>query len=284
MSAPAKTGPAIRPGFVDLSHLDYLKLNVASCSRLKAMRRSLAFCRHEIDNFDDDTTNDSLALGRMIHTAILEPEFFQSRFYRLCGDDRRTVAVKADLERAVAAGKLAARPKDWDGAMAAREAVWKNRAARVLLEQADMIEQSAIGSLELPSGGAGLFKIRADFVVKGLRAVVDIKSAAEPDPSNFARSAANFGYEIQAGMYPAVLRALGLDVVNFVNLVVASTPPYEVYLYEIHADAQAWGHEEGLRLLEQYTEAERTGNWPGGAETVVNLDFPGWWYRERGIR
>lgn len=105
----------------------------------------------------------------------------------------------------------------------------------------------------------------------------DYKTAVCAEKNAFARSAASFGYHMQAPWYADLARDLGLaDDVAFVFVVQEKTPPYVVNVVQLDDTAMRIGRERNQRALEIYAECAATDTWPGYSDDVELVSLPGW--------
>jgi hypothetical protein len=110
----------------------------------------------------------------------------------------------------------------------------------------------------------------------GLWTVVDYKTTADASPRAFAKSAAKYGYPIQESVYRRVLRALGIEVAEFIFLAQEKTPPY---LMSLHIN-DGWDVELADRLvdrgIETFAECTATDEWPGYGTDINVMRMPQW--------
>jgi exodeoxyribonuclease VIII len=251
---------------------EYLAWDIASHSRLKDLDVSPARCRWNIDHPREEAS-DTLTLGSAIHCAILEPGLFADYYVRLPGDDRRLKDVKDAIAAAADSGLIALRPSDWEKCQRIREAIWRNRAAREILEAAENCERPGVARV-----GDGLFKFRPDIISESLGVHADIKSTQDARPEAFGRSILAYQYHRSGALYREAMRCLGVDVPRYVCIALTKSEPYEVAVYEIAERALEVGLDDGLRLLKLYHECEQTDVWAGLPETAQPIDLPPWGY------
>lgn len=255
---------------------EYHAVEACSASRLKAMRRSPAHCRHQIDNPDEDKR--ALIIGDACHAAVLEPKRFVN-FVKAPRCDKRTKAGKLEWEvfHRSTAGQTILEPDEWDLVCAVNRAVRDTRAAeRLLIGGGGRCELSAFWEDKFTGQ---LCKMRADRVVDlpGFgRVCVDLKTTADASPEAFARSVHRFGYHIQAAHYLIGLAAVGEPCDAFVIVAVEKDPPHCVAVYAIDDATVQQGHKERDRLIRVYADCEKSGVWPGYPETIERLNIPAW--------
>lgn len=106
--------------------------------------------------------------------------------------------------------------------------------------------------------------------------LVDLKTSTTADAREFGRSAAKYGYHMQLAHYRAGLIANGYEVSQVLIVVVESSAPYDVCVYEITDDQIAKASAEVAALLARVKECEASGEWPGRCDEITPLDLPAW--------
>ncbi|MEL4357079.1 MULTISPECIES: PD-(D/E)XK nuclease-like domain-containing protein [unclassified Luteococcus] len=108
--------------------------------------------------------------------------------------------------------------------------------------------------------------------------VVDYKTSKSAEPSEFARSAATFGYAQQADFYMRGLKALGIEKdPAFVFVTQETEAPYLVSITQITPDDMSLAHHLNDRALWLFKQCRESGVWPGYPEQVVTIGLPAWW-------
>jgi hypothetical protein len=257
-----------------LSNEDYHHLKAVSPSQIKILKRSPL---HYFDQFlaEDRVKKpptDAMQKGTALHTAVLEPELWNSTIaVPKHSFDRRTKAGKelaAEFERE-SAGKIVLSPEDADEVRRMADAVRRHPAARFLLELPGRREASYTWTC--PTTGLEC-KTRPDWHSLDRQIVLDVKSTKDASRWEFARSIANFDYHVQA--------AWNLDAqggTQFLTLAVESERPYGVAIYpasEAMLDAGRRRIEASMTLL---AECWRNNSWPGYGDLIQEpIDLPAW--------
>lgn len=112
--------------------------------------------------------------------------------------------------------------------------------------------------------------------------VTDYKTAPSADPGQFAKSAWNYRYYMQAPWYIDLLRALDYaDEIEFLFIVQAKEPPYLSIVAELPHAAVRYGRARNREAIGIYADCLRRDEWPGYADGgVIELLMPGWASRE----
>ncbi|MFT3871090.1 MAG: PD-(D/E)XK nuclease-like domain-containing protein [Nocardioides sp.] len=168
-------------------------------------------------------------------------------------------------------------------ATAARMAV----AVRDLPEAADLLDRCSSENREVaaiaqdPETGVWV-RCYFDALHDGGRYGVDVKTGREGTLGDFARTAANLGYDLQAATYAAVMEWLGQPIDALLFCIVESSEPHFVGVRELDADFLARGRARLRRALDTYAACVETDTWPGPA-TYQTISAPPWALRAEGI-
>ncbi len=265
----------IEPGvYDDVPFEDYLKWDAVHKSNLWILNTDPpAKYRWICDNVRADT--EALLIGHATHTAILEPDLFDSR-YAVPEEkwDRRTKvgkAAAAEFEK-TAAGKTVLTPDQLDQTLKIRDAIWNNPLTNKLLQDC-VCERSIVWN----DHHTGLrCKARIDAWRKnGL--LIDLKTCRSCNPTFFPRDAYKFGYHFQASMYFDGAKSISKEPVKgFVLIAVEKTPPYLVAVYEVDEEVLSWGRNQYKFTLMTVKECLEKGEWPGHPPTRQLLELPSW--------
>lgn len=207
-------------------------------------------------------------LGSAAHTKILgvgaNTILYPPEHLTISGNvstKKETVAWEQEQR---AAGLIPITAHDARKVDAMAEAVLADADARQVLEGIQGREVSIIADVEgVPS--------RARFdLYNGIHAA-DLKTTRDASPRAFNRSIGTYGYHVQRRWYDDVHTAeTGTPLQSFKFLVVESTPPHLVGVYELDVmwDDVAAGMTQKARNL--WRECTETGVWPGyGAMTLT---------------
>lgn len=223
---------------------------------------------HVLANVQED--KPAFVLGRAAHTAVLEPNQFESRYY--LGDDiRRGTKAWAALEIA-AAGREVLKPQDWDLAMRIRDAVWKHPLASAILGSGGRTETSGFWT---DQATGELCKFRPDYHDAGQRIAADLKTTT--DMRSFQRTAAEYGLHIQQAWYETGFEALDAMLDNWFFVIIEKEPPYLVGVSCLTFSAVERGREVCRAQLDRYHECRTSGIWPGYPD-LIEIDLPSWAY------
>lgn len=258
---------------------EYRALPGTSITRLKELRRSPKHYRYALAHPRETT---ALKLGTASHVAVLEPERFDRQFAIW---SRRSTKTK----------KLCPRNgKFYNGFLAAhpgRDVLTVDEAEEAMTIQAAVrAEPAAMRYLEMGDPEVTLqwtirgrqCKGRADWLTRidGTTYLVGLKTARDPRHFIFGNQAARLGYHLQWAYYFDGYQFITDDVPGMKEIVVESSPPYDVVVYDVPDDIIQQGRDEYMVLLDQLAECEAANTWLGVANGLEQtLTLPTWVYQ-----
>lgn len=221
-------------------------------------------------NAERDETS-SLVIGHAGHTAVLEPDEFESRYAVFPeGMTKTTKEGKSTWAELESSGKSILRFSEYTAAMSAAKAIRGNRVANELLADGDA-EVTVLAEIDdVPT------KIRIDYYRPDLGMLIDVKTSDDAGLGAFSRSIASYGYDIQAAFYLDTCRMLDLPAESFVFIVVENKAPYGVAVYEIDQTSIEIGREKYQRGLDIYRQCIAFDEWPGYPEEIQPISLPTW--------
>lgn len=257
-----------------LTNEDYHRLKAVSPSQIKVLGRSPL---HYFDQFlaedrEKREPTPAMLMGTALHTAVLEPELWDSTIaVPPQSFDRRSKAgreLAAEFERE-SAGKVVLSPEDADQVRRMADAVRSHPAAGFLLELPGRREASY--TWKDPATGLEC-KTRPDWHSEDRRIVVDVKTTRDASRAEFAKSIANLDYHVQAAWNQD---AIGAE--QFITIAVENTRPYAVAVYPASGGMIAAGMRRIEAAMLLLAECHASGRWPGYGDLVAEpIELPGW--------
>lgn len=246
------------------------------------MRWDVEHPRERADYSKPVDLNDALSIGTAAHFAILQPDLFDTRYFR-CPDDlnrstKEGKAIWADL-LAEHVGKIGLKAETWDQCRAMASRVWENLDARVILQSAGQIEVSGI-FVPTFEGQMPICKMRIDKLSEQFGFTADIKTCRSANIRKLEREIFERGYHRQGCLYGNGGRALGVEVDRHITIAVEKDAPNAVAVFVMKSDAIALGQQQLIPLLETYRACERANEWPGYPSGLVEIGVPAWAIRE----
>jgi exodeoxyribonuclease VIII len=209
-------------------------------------------------------------IGTLIHTLILEPETFESRYGVFDGDFRTKEAkeLKADFEsRNITVIKTA----DYENALACAEAM-KN------FHFYDMIFGSGEPEVSLFAEIDGVkLKARPDWLQESTGRMFDLKTTTDASPEAFTKSVGNYGYHIQACLAMRIHEAtFGEPCDDYLWLVIEKDPPYAITLNKMSPEMRLNGELKLNLALEKYQKCLKTGIFEAYSPSIKVLELNPW--------
>ena len=242
-----------------------------SSGRIKLGMRSLAHVAAAMKEPVEQTP--AMALGALIHTAVLEPENLEREYIKSPKFDRRTKEGKAQAEafEQGAQGRRVVSEDDMRIAEGCTTSIRSHAVARELLEGAK-VESSIYWKHE----ETGLLcKARPDAYNPESGILIDLKSTQDAGPK-FARDLFSMNYHVQLAYYSMAIEAIGFAVNRVIIIAIEKTPPFELGLYELDSQTLALGAHKVREFLPRYAEALRTDIWPGYPAQIQTISPPTW--------
>ena len=216
----------------------------------------------------------AMVMGSAVHSAVLEPDLFPLEYVQApTGINKRTNAGKAEFAAFEAAnkGKTVLDVEDFATCLAVRDAVHRHPVAAGLLT-GGKAEQSFF-AIDPETGE--LIKCRTDYMAGDM--IIDLKTTKDASPSEFAKSVANFRYDVQQAWYNHVLEcAFGEHPETWAFLAVETSPPYAIGIYYLDPFDVMRAKTSALKDLARIVAHKKSGEWPDYGHSVQQLTLPGW--------
>lgn len=213
-------------------------------------------------------TKDAYDFGHVAHARLLGSG---AEIVVIDAPDWRTNAAKSMRDDARAGGMVPILAADSARADALVDAVRAHPVAGAIFAADGRAEQSMYW---VDDETGVTCRGRVDWVHP--RALVDLKTALVAAPSRFSRSLVDYGYALQAEWYSQGWHALTGERLPFVHVVVEKEPPHLVAVYQVDADALAYGAEKASLARRIYAECESNDDWPGYSPEIELVSLPAW--------
>lgn len=171
-------------------------------------------------------------------------------------------------------GRIVLTPETWDQLHAMANAVHSHPAAGALLTGCPGEAEKSVYWNDATTGV--LCRCRPDWW-RDDNVIVDLKTTEDASPEGFAKSMANYRYDVQAAYYlDGVQAATRKRPKAFVFIAVEKKPPYGVGVYVLDSDSLELGRAQYQHDLRIYAECVRTGEWPGYGDKIQTISLPAW--------
>lgn len=257
-----------------MSNKEYHTAEGLSKSMMDKINKSPAHFKYSQDNPEEQT--ESMLLGSLLHTLILEPRLLKKEYAVLPFIDRRTTAGKVAYAEFIELNKNKTVITEEQLQMVSKwaDAIKKHPKAKLLLKPKTGQNEVSIFWKDKLTGET--CKARLDRIVDDY--IIDLKTAISTQPDDFARKAYELGYHRQAYWFSeAFEQEFGKKPEGFLFISVEKTPPYNVVVYAATEFFIEVGAIDSRKLLNTYHECKETNNWFGydGANyDVQDLNLP----------
>ena len=228
------------------------------------------------DDIDDSTVPQDV--GHAVHQMFLHG---QSRIAVLNVPDFRTNRAKELRDSAIAEGKIPLKADRYDAVMHVVNRLEEFR-LRTGAFTAGRPEQTLIWR-----DGAQWGRCKVDWLPNEPEASLwDLKTVTgRATPDTWARSAFNFGYDIQSAYYPRgceCVRGEPPDGMKF--CVVETSAPYGIKVFEFSPAAMDDANAEVSDAIATWARCRETAVWPSYSDDVEWIDAPPWKMKDRAWR
>lgn len=289
----------LAPGIYEaISSERYHAQPYCSNSRLTLLKRSPAHLRADLDNPGAPT--DAMRLGTAIHSAVLEPDDFESRYTVGAQCAAELASGKRKGERCTHSGtarwagewfcgqhRQEGEPdaievltrSEWLACQGVRRSLWAHPKLRKLLDAPGRAELTVIW--DDPETGVRC-KARVDRLCEDYGGVLlDLKTTTDARPWAFEKKIHDMGYHRQKAMYQDALRLHGIETQH---LVIAAAEkegePYAVAGYRLSDGAADVGRDELRALIRRYAECQEKQEWPAYPTDIVEIALPAYAYTQ----
>lgn len=258
-----------------MSFEDYEAIDAVNARRLSWIKRSPAYCKHQLENKSKKPSKE-LILGIRLHTAVLEPDRFAREYVFMDVEtDLRTKEGKAAKEmfQFKNRGKTILKSTDYDQIAGMCEAINSHGIASSILDCPPEWREVVVTGV-LPSGLKA--KGRFDAYDPEKEILWDIKTTKDARNITFAKDIYTYGYYRSTAWYKALGEAAGLKIKHVALLAVEKTDNFGVNVFRLLDDLVNKGMGESLMLLTQYTGCTLSNQWPSYPERFHDIGVPVW--------
>jgi len=250
----------------------YFTLDALNFSRLKHMDDSPKHYKYALDHPEPET--DAMVIGRYVHAAVFEPDTLDQEFAIWTG--ARRAGKDWDTFKAEAADRSILRASDLIDATAMVAAVRAHPDVRALLDAPGALFEHTLTWTDEATGLR--CKARPDLLVP--RILADLKTTRSIDVRRFGHDVARFQYHAQLAHYSAGVEAVyGWKPEKHILIVVEKSPPYDVAVFPVEADAILTGASKLREWLDTVAACQESGEWPGRYPNPIPLgaaNLPPW--------
>lgn len=219
--------------------------------------------------------NPAFEIGHAAHTLMLT---VGDPFEVVDADSWRTKDAKAARDAALQAGNTPLLAKEYAQVRAMADAILDHPVTGELFTRNDTTSEQSLYWTDEQTGVA--CRARPDLAVNDWSLVVDYKTTVSADPREFAKSIAKYGYHQQQAWYCEAVETLTGIRPEFVFVCQEKTPPYELSLIQLDADAVRIGGRLNEDARSIYAACMDSGVWPSYPPSVQVVGLPAWALRQ----
>jgi hypothetical protein len=219
--------------------------------------------------------NPAFEIGHAAHTLMLT---VGDPFEVVDADSWRTKDAKAARDAALQAGNTPLLAKEYAQVRAMADAILDHPVTGELFTRNDTTSEQSLYWTDEQTGVA--CRARPDLAVNDWSLVVDYKTTVSADPREFAKSIAKYGYHQQQAWYCEAVETLTGIRPEFVFVCQEKTPPYEVSLIQLDAEAVRIGGRLNEDARSIYAACMDSGVWPSYPTSVQVVGLPAWALRQ----
>ena len=263
-------------GVRDLPEQEYHAHPALSCSSAKKLLPPSCPAIFKWERSNPPAAKDVFDFGSAAHKLVLG---VGADLLEVEADDWRTNAAKAARDEARERGAIPLLSKDMRVVEAMAAALHTHPIAKALLNRQSGRPEASLFWTDDETGVAlrGRLDFLPDSEARDRLIVSDYKTCSSAHPDKFARSAADYGYHMQAAWYLDGVSALNLaDDAAFLFIAQEKTPPYLVSVIELDADALAMGRARARQAIDIYAACVDADSWPGYTSDVALVSLPRW--------
>lgn len=244
----------------------YFGTYAISVSGLKKFKTSPALYR-----FGEFEQTIAQTIGKLWHTALLEPYELEKRFWPTDLERRGTKAW--DAEQELAGDREMIKRTEWDE--------MQYMCASIFGQQGSLLDTLIHPDLQCEVSffwwDNGVFcRARADIAMFRYAFLGDLKSCQDA-AEDFKFSVRDWLYHWQAAFYKRGMRKLGHPIDDFVFFAIEKRAPYLYRPWVMPAAAVEDAEQKILKQLELYKECLAANFWPGYPEELGTIDYPESW-------
>lgn len=219
--------------------------------------------------------NPAFEIGHAAHTLMLT---VGDPFEVVDADSWRTKDAKAARDAALQAGNTPLLAKEYAQVRAMADAILEHPVTGELFTRNDTTSEQSLYWKDEQTGVA--CRARPDLAVNDWSLIVDYKTTVSADPREFAKSIAKYGYHQQQAWYCEAVETLTGIRPEFVFVCQEKTPPYEVSLIQLDAEAVRIGGRLNEDARSIYAACMDSGVWPSYPTSVQVVGLPAWALRQ----
>jgi exodeoxyribonuclease VIII len=217
--------------------------------------------------YEPDEPTEAMRLGTLIHTLVLEPHEFGTKFVISpeFGRTKAELEAKAEFFKANE-GKIVVKDKEVDKAERCIKYIPDEVMDIVNAGKTEFVIQQPIANLPFK----GIIDCYTD-------RVIEVKTTSETSADKLISSFFNLKYPMQAAIYGVLAqKEFNLDFYpNTTYLVIQTVAPYRSYFIEADKDYHLYGQKLLDRAISIFNQTNNEGLWDKGWD-IQSIGLPAW--------
>lgn len=251
-----------------------LDIEYLSASRIKQLSESaFHYKRRYIDNVKPEDT-PSKKIGRIVHSALLQPEDFKSRFHILPefkGTGSRK--AKADHIESLPSETIIITEDESERILNMINNIQTHKRANHLLQNSIAEQKIYAYDKEFDITWHGIL----DIYRKG-NVIVEVKSTQNSKLDPFRKDYAKFKYHIQAWIYRRIVEILIGEKPKSFTIAIESKEPHCVSVFNHPASLFEQAEFEIRQAIDLYKKCKASGQWDYYySDKIIPLDLPSYY-------
>lgn len=220
-----------------------------SSTKLALISESYGKYLHALDH---QKTSDEMRFGSAFHDRILLPDIYHDQYAIAPDCNKRTKEGKETYQKFIDEniGKTIIEQEDYDKIELMRNKLMSINAVNYLFSSGE--PETSFFWVDKETGIR--CKCRADWYrLQPTPIIIDLKTSKASDRRSFSKTIYERKYQLSAAFYcDGISQVLGLEIKNFVFVVIEKEPPFEVGLYVIGPRSLEVGREMYRSALATY--------------------------------
>jgi exodeoxyribonuclease VIII len=217
--------------------------------------------------YEPDEPTEAMRLGTLIHTLVLEPHEFGTKFVISpeFGRTKAELEAKAEFFKANE-GKIVVKDKEVDKAERCIKYIPDNVMDIINAGKTEFVIHQPIANLPFK----GIIDCYTD-------RVIEVKTTSETSADKLIASFFNLKYPMQAAIYGVLAqKEFNLDFYpNTTYLVIQTVAPYRSYFIEADKDYHLYGQKLLDRAISIFNQTNNEGLWDKGWD-IQSIGLPAW--------
>lgn len=224
---------------------------------------------------------EALRLGTIAHIGILEPDLFLTEYAEGPAVDLRTKMGRALWERALEEhqGRQVLRPKEYQTVAAIIESIWERPEHQTIRDFLGANDEREVTIVYRDPATQVLARVRLDMVGLRVGSAGDLKTSTDASEYAFAKSVADYGYDLQSAMQIEACEVVGWDVLDYAWVVVEKEPPYLANLIRLRKELLELGRTRLRQAFDVWHRCEVSGEWAGYGREVKDAGISKYYSR-----